>query len=106
MSGDIVRLLSELGVEFGGSGEADAMKAVERLLEKATGAPLTVKTARDTFTKMLARAREGDMQLFGRKTEDMAVMVSLQDLAALVRASRKALAFGSALDEVGFVPMG
>jgi hypothetical protein len=61
---------------------------------------------RDTFTKMLARVREGDMQLIGRKTEDMAVMISLKDLATLVTSSAKTLSFGSALVEVGFKPLG
>jgi hypothetical protein len=55
---------------------------------------------------MLARVRDGDMQLIGRKTENMAVMISLKDLAALISSSAKGLSFGSALDEVEFKPLG
>jgi antitoxin (DNA-binding transcriptional repressor) of toxin-antitoxin stability system len=102
MNGHIVRQLSELG----DSNENDVIREIEQVLAASAGGSMTVKAARDTFTKVLARVREGDMQLIGRKTEDMAVVISLKDLAALISSSAKTLSFGSALDEVGFKPLG
>jgi hypothetical protein len=102
MIGLTVRQLSELA----NSNENDIVGEIEQVLATSAGGSLTVKAARDTFTKMLARVREGDMQLIGRKTEDMAVLISLKDLAALISSSAKTLSFGSALDEVGFKPLG
>jgi hypothetical protein len=102
MDGRLVRQLSEIG----DANESDVIKELEQVLTNAAGGSLTVKAARDTFTKVLGKVRGGDMQVIGRKTEDMAVMISLKDLAALIRSSSKAMSFGSALDEVGFTPLG
>lgn len=102
MDGRLVRQLSEIG----DANEGDVIKELEQVLTNAAGGSLTVKAARDTFTKVLGRVRGGDMQVIGRKTEDMAVMISLKDLAALIRSSAKNMSFGSALDEVGFAPLG
>lgn len=102
MDGRLVRQLSEIG----DANEGDVIKELEQVLTSAAGGSLTVKAARDTFTKVLGKVRGGDMQVIGRKTEDMAVMISLKDLAALIRSSAKNMSFGSALDEVGFAPLG
>jgi hypothetical protein len=102
MEGRLVRQISELG----DNGEGDVVKELEQVLTAAAGGSLTVKAARDTFTKVLGKVRGGDMQVIGRKTEDMAVMISLKDLAALIRSSARTMSFGSALDEVGFKPLG
>lgn len=102
MDGRLVRQLSEIG----DANEGDVIKELEQVLTNAAGGSLTVKAARDTFTKVLGKVRGGDMQVIGRKTEDMAVMISLRDLAALIRSSAKNMSFGSALDEVGFAPLG
>lgn len=102
MNGHLARQLSEIA----DSSESDAIREIEQVLTTAAGSSLTVKAARDTFTKVLSRVREGHMQLIGRKTEDMAVIIALKDLAALISSSAKTLSFGSALDEVGFEPLG
>ncbi|MBY3155212.1 type II toxin-antitoxin system Phd/YefM family antitoxin [Rhizobium laguerreae] len=102
MDGRLVRQISELG----DTGDGDVVKELEQMLTEAAGGSLTVKAARDTFTKVLGKVRGGDMQVIGRKTEDMAVMISLKDLAALIRSSARTMSFGSALDEVGFKPLG
>lgn len=102
MNGRLVRQLAELG----DAGDAEVIKELEHVLTSAGGGSMTVKAARDTFTKVLGRVRGGDMQLIGKKTEDMAVVISLKDLAAILRSQSKNLSFGSALDEVGFKPIG
>ncbi|MDW9481830.1 hypothetical protein GOB57_24585 [Sinorhizobium meliloti] len=102
MDGRLVRQLSEIG----DASDGDVIKELEQVLTSAAGGSLTVKAARDTFTKVLGKVRDGDMQVIGRKTEDMAVVISLKDLAALIRSGARNMSFGSALDEVGFKPLG
>ncbi len=102
MNGRLVRQLSEIG----DSDETDVLKELEQVLTVAAGGSLTVKAARDTFTKVLGRVRGGDMQVIGKRTEDMAVVISLKDLAALITSSGRNMSFGSALDEVGFATLG
>jgi hypothetical protein len=88
------------------SGDADILKELQAVLLAAGGGSMTVKAARDTFTKVLGRVRTGEIQVIGRKTEDQAVVISLKDLAALVASASRPQSFGSALDEVGFKPLG
>ncbi|MCS4088590.1 type II toxin-antitoxin system Phd/YefM family antitoxin [Rhizobium sp. BK176] len=102
MDGRLVRQISELGE----TGDGDGIKELAQVLTAAAGGSLTVKAARDTLSKVLDKARGGDMQVIGRKTEDMAVVISLKDLAALVRSASRPKSFGSALDELGFKPLG
>ena len=102
MSDRLVRQISEIG----DTDDKDVVKELEQFLTATAGGSMTVKAARDTFTKVLGRVRGGEMQLIGRKTEDMAVVMSLRDLAALVRSGSRNQSFGSALDEVGFKPLG
>ncbi len=102
MNGRLVKQLSEIG----DSDETDVLKELEQILTGAAGGALTVKAARDTFTKVLGRVRGGEMQVIGKKTEDMAVVISLKDLAALIKSSGGNMSFGSALDEVGFTSLG
>lgn len=101
MTETLVDRLSEIK-EAGGK---DVLKELQEVLSAAAGGSMTVKAARDTFTKVLGRVRDGDMQLIGRKTEDMVAVISLKDLAALL-SGPKTQSFGSALDEVGFKPLG
>jgi hypothetical protein len=99
------RLVSQLS-EIVGADESDVIRSLEHVLTRSAGGSLTVKAARDTFTKVLGRVRGGDMQVIGRRTEDMAVMISLKDLAAIIRSSSRSMSLGAALDEVGFAPLG
>nr|WP_250808495.1 hypothetical protein [Neorhizobium tomejilense] len=102
MSDTLVDRISEIRE----AGEADILRELQSVLAAAAGGSLTVKAARDTFTKVLGRVRGGEIQLIGRKTEDQTVVISLKDLAALIASGARAQSFGSALDEVGFKPLG
>lgn len=102
MKDSIARLLSQIER----SDEDQIVGQIERLIKDTGNRPLKVKSTRDTFSKMLSLARGGQMQLIGDKTDDMVVMMSLQDLAAIVSSSQRKLSFGSALDEVDFKPFG
>ncbi|WP_339151195.1 hypothetical protein J4T87_0027230 (plasmid) [Rhizobium sp. T1473] len=102
MDSRLVKQLTDMAASAG----IDVIKELEVILANSVDGPITVKAARDSFTKVLARAREGGIQLIGKKTEDMAVVISLKDLATLIRSSARNRSFGSALDEVGFNPVG
>jgi antitoxin (DNA-binding transcriptional repressor) of toxin-antitoxin stability system len=102
MEENLVKQLNEI-VD---TGSDDMVKELQQVLSATESGAMTVRAVRDTFTKVLTRVRSGEMQLIGRKTEDMAVMISLKDLAALIQASSRGLSFGSALDEMGFQPLG
>ncbi|PDT50145.1 hypothetical protein CO661_00305 [Sinorhizobium fredii] len=98
---------NELITELRKVGEADntdVLMKLKQVIATYTGPSMTAEGARNAFSKVLAKARNGDMQLVGRKTSDMAVVISLRDLAALIRSSSQSV--GSALDEVGFRPLG
>ncbi|MBB5574396.1 MULTISPECIES: hypothetical protein [Rhizobium] len=70
------------------------------------GDPLTVRKAMDELSAVLGRARSGIPQVIGnmKKADDMAVVISVKDLAELVTAARQQETFGEALDAIGFKP--
>jgi hypothetical protein len=55
---------------------------------------------------VLGKARNGVPQVIGniKKADDMAVVISVKDLAELVTAARQQATFGEALDAIGFKP--
>lgn len=70
------------------------------------GDPLTVRRARDELSAVLRNARNGVPRVIGnhKKADDMAVVISVKDLAELVAAARQQETFGEALDAIGFNP--
>jgi hypothetical protein len=76
---------------------------IETLVELG-GARHTVRGARDKFGAVLGKARNGEAQLIGCTPEDMTVVISLKDLAELVRMVAEPESFGEALDAAGFKP--
>jgi hypothetical protein len=100
MERKLLNRISDLAV----ASEGDVVEGLQELLSGSSDGSLTVRAARDSFTKVLARARSGDMQLIGKKLDDMAVVISLKDLAELVRSSTRGVSFGSLLE--GQKPLG
>ncbi|MBP2558139.1 hypothetical protein J2857_000890 [Neorhizobium galegae] len=89
----------------GASQQAIADGLVETIVD-ASGDPLTVRKARDELSAVLRMARSGVPQIIGNleKPDDLAVVISVKDLAELVTAARHQETFGEALDAVGFKP--
>ncbi|CDZ55227.1 hypothetical protein [Neorhizobium galegae] len=87
------------------SRQAIADCLVETIVD-ASGDPLTVRKARDELSAVLRRARSGVPQVIGnlKKPDDLAVVISVKDLAELVTAARHQETFGEALDAIGFKP--
>lgn len=76
------------------------------LMQKCEDEPLTIKRARDEFSAVNRRAREGRMQLVRGSQGEETVIVSIRDLATLLQAAASSLTFGQALSVSGFKPAG
>lgn len=98
------RVITELA-KISERGEPQLTAKVLETILASCGGTLSVREARDTLSKVLSRARAGSVQVIGRDIENMAVVMSVRDLAELV-ASFRPSSFGSALDEIGFRPLG
>jgi len=87
--------------------EPDLEKALSELLTKTAGeAPLTIKGVRDKFSTVNRLAKSGRIQVVKGPPGEETVIVSIKDLAAIIRAAAASLSFTDALDAVGFVPTG
>lgn len=69
------------------------------------GTPLSVQAARDGFSGVLRKARDGKVQVVGRRSEEMTLVISIKELAAFILAASKPPTFGDALDAAGFRPV-
>ncbi len=67
---------------------------------------MTVRKAKDELSAVLRNARNGVPQVIGNleNPDDLAVVISVKDLAELVAAARHQETFGEALDAIGFKP--
>lgn len=72
---------------------------------EALGTPLSVQAARDGFSGLLREARNGTVQVVGRRGDDMTVLISIKELAAFILAASKPVTFGDALNAAGFSPL-
>lgn len=74
-----------------------------KLLEGQGGAAaLSVRAARDSFTKLLARARQGSVELVGRDQADQAVVLSIAALANVIKAAAGGISAGEFLAATNF----
>jgi len=87
------------------SGKQDMETGLVEALIAVGGDPLTVRGARDTFSAVLGKARQGAARIIGRNQEEMTVVMSIKDLADIVRVASKPQSFGEALDAMGFKPV-
>jgi hypothetical protein len=97
------RLVKQLQIAALSTGKETEAALVETLVDQGAQ-PLTVRHARDTLSAVLGRAKKGEVQLIGTDTDEMAVVMSLKDLAAMVSSSAKPPTLSEALSSVGFEP--
>jgi hypothetical protein len=99
------RILKKVQVARNASRQDITDGLVETIVEIG-GDPLTVRKAKDALSAVLGKVRDGVPQVIGnlKKVEDMAVVISVKDLADLVSAARRQETFGEALDAIGFKP--
>lgn len=99
------RLLEQAQAVCGSNTEVVANGLVQTIVQIG-GGPLTVRQAKDGLSAVLRKARNGIPQLVGgpKNGDDMAVVISVRDLAELVAAARKQETLGEALDAIGFKP--
>ena len=91
------RLLKQVQVARNVSRQDIADGLVETIIQIG-GDPLTVRKAKDELSAVLGKARNGVPQVIGniKKADDMAVVISVKDLAELVAAARQQETFGEA----------
>ncbi len=84
----------------------DLTDGLVKTIVQVGGDPLTVRKAKDELSAALRKVRNGIPQVIGnlKKTEDLAVVISMKDLVELVTVARNRETFGEALDAVGFKP--
>ncbi len=76
-----------------------------KLLEgRGSSAAITIRSARDTFTKLLARARDGSVLLVGKDRGEQAVILSVTALANVIKAAAGGISAGEFLAATGFKP--
>ncbi|QSY95917.1 hypothetical protein J2J97_08405 [Rhizobium bangladeshense] len=99
------RILKQLQENRNASRQEIADGLVETIVQIG-GGPLTVRKAKDELSAVLGKARSGVPQVVGnlKKTKDMTVVISVQDLAELIAATWHRETFGEALDAIGFKP--
>ncbi len=99
------RIIKRVQESCSASRQAIADCLVETIVN-ASGDPLTVRKARDELSAVLRMARGGVPQVIGnlKKPNDLAVVISVKDLAELAAAARHQETFGEALDAIGFKP--
>jgi hypothetical protein len=99
------RILKQFQVNRNASRQDITDGLVETIVQVG-GDPLTVRKAKDELSAVLGKARSGFPQVIGnmKKADDMAVVISVKDLAELVSAARHQETFGEALDAIGFKP--
>ncbi len=99
------RVIKRVQESCNGSRHAITDGLVDAIVQ-ACGAPMTVRKAKDELSAVLRNARNGVPQIIGNleKPDDLAVVISVKDLAELVTAARHQETFGEALDAIGFKP--
>lgn len=80
--------------------------ALSALLVRWCGDPLTVKGARDQFSAVNRRARDGCVQVVRGDPGEETVLVSIKDLAMMIQSAASSLTLGSVLAAAGFEPTG
>jgi hypothetical protein len=78
----------------------------ELLASLSSSGPLSIKSARDGFTKVNRLAREGQVQLVRGQPGEETVLVSVKDLATIIQTAAARLTLDDALSISGFTPAG
>lgn len=88
----------------GRSSKQELETSLAEALVAVSGGALTVRSARDSLSAVLGKARQGTIQVIGRKADDMTVVISLKDLVEAVSAAARPQTLAEALDAMGFKP--
>jgi len=75
------------------------------LTEHMADQPVTIKGARDRFSEINRRAKEGYIQVIKGAPGQETVIVSLMDLAAMLHATATGVSLADALKISGFTPV-
>jgi hypothetical protein len=75
------------------------------LTEHMADQPVTIKGARDRFSEINRRAKEGFLQVVKGASGQETVIVSLTDLAAMLHATATGVSLADALKIAGFTPV-
>ena len=76
----------------------------ELLISHLFDQPLTVRKARDNFSSVNRLARQGNLQIIKGAPGEETVILSVKDLAAIIKAAVREMTFAEALDVSGFKP--
>jgi hypothetical protein len=87
--------------------EVPALKEalVELLIAHTKDEPVSIKKARDTFSHINRRAKQGHIQIIKGPVGEETVIVSVKDLAAMIHATVSGITFADVLDFTGFKPV-
>lgn len=101
------KFLAEVGKLVRSEQDSESLvAALSRSLRKSSHKPLSAKAVRDRFTETLRAVRSGRVQLVGAKPKNQVVIISLNDLARVVRMASHDVSFGEALRmQPGFQPV-
>jgi hypothetical protein len=76
----------------------------ELLISHLLDQPLTVRKARDNFSSINRLARQGNLQIIKGAPGEETVILSIKDLAAIIKAAVREMTFAEALEVSGFKP--
>jgi antitoxin (DNA-binding transcriptional repressor) of toxin-antitoxin stability system len=86
------------------STKQDIEHALVETLVDIGGQPHTVRSAKNSLSAVLGKAKKGEAQLIGKTPEEMTVVMSLKDLVDVVSAAAKPQTLGESLRAMGFEP--
>jgi hypothetical protein len=75
------------------------------LTEHKSCQPVTIKSARDRFSQINRRAKEGYIQVIKGSPGEETVVVSVRDLAAMIHAARTGVTLADVFNATGFKPV-
>lgn len=78
---------------------------MEFLSESTPNEPVTIKRARDSFSQINRRAKQGHIQIIKDPSGEETIILSVRDLAAMIHATVNGITLSDALHASGFKPV-
>ena len=78
---------------------------IEFLTQHAADEPITIKRARDSFSQVNRRAKQGHVQIIKDASGEETIILSVKDLAAMIHATVSGVTLSDALEASGFRPV-
>ena len=75
---------------------------IEFLTEHSANEPITIKRARDSFSHINRRAKQGHIQIIKGASGEETIILSVKDLAAMIHATVSGVTLFDALEASGF----